>query len=160
SEPGTSAGAGRFLNPELGGSAAAIFVYETARLLRKYPVLNAFHEEGKINYYEDVNVGLAIDAGRGLKVPAICHADKKGLVEITHEIEDQVLNYLDDKLSPAMLAGGTFTITDLSGDEVVSFHPLINQGQAAILGVGAEYYRPGRGEGFFNLILAFDHQLT
>jgi hypothetical protein len=57
-------------------------------------------------------------------------------------------------------AGGTFTITDLSNDGVLTFHPLINQGQSAILGIGAEFFPPGSREGFFNLILSFDHQLS
>ena len=66
----------------------------------------------------------------------------------------------NDELPLASLAGGTFTITDLSTEGVVSFHPLINQGQAAILGVGAEYAAGEPGSRFSNLILAFDHQLA
>lgn len=59
-----------------------------------------------------------------------------------------------------MLAGGTFTITDLSGEGVSSFRPLINQGQSAILGVCSEVFAPGGKVGRFDLTLAFDHQLT
>jgi hypothetical protein len=145
---------------ELGGGASALIVYETARLLRKYPVFNAFHHEGRVNYYEQVNVGFAVDADRGLKVPVISGADVKSVNEITQEIENFVLSYLNGNLSVESLAGGTFTITDLSGEDVFLFHPLINQWQAAILGIGAEYFPPGSDEGFFNLILAFDHQLA
>jgi hypothetical protein len=44
---------------------------------------------------------------------------------------------------------------------VLTFQPLINQGQAAILGIGSEYDRGNGGaEGFFTLILTFDHQLA
>ena len=59
------------------------------------------------------------------------------------EIENFVLSYLDDTLPVQALADGTFTVTDLSGEDVYSFVPLINQGQAAILGIGAEYFPPG-----------------
>lgn len=148
------------LQPDLGRSATAVIIYEAARLLRKYPVFNAFYDAGKINYYEQVNVGLAVDAGQGLKVPVIPQADKKGVIEIAHEMENLLLAYLSDEIPVAALAGGTFTITDLSSEDVVTFHPLINQGQAAILGVGAPYRPGGSGDGFFHLILAFDHQLT
>ena len=41
-----------------------------------------------------------------------------------------------------------------------AFHPLINHGQSAILGICAEVFPPGGGEGTFNLVLAFDHQLA
>jgi pyruvate/2-oxoglutarate dehydrogenase complex dihydrolipoamide acyltransferase (E2) component len=148
------------LLPELGGNAAAIILYETARLLRKYPMFNAFFDQGRINYYEQVNIGLAVDAGRGLKVPVIANTDKKGLVEIAEEVEGFLLDYLNDQLPVASLAGGTFTITDLSSEEAFLFQPLVNQGQAAILGVAAEYFPADSKAGFFNLILSFDHQLT
>jgi pyruvate/2-oxoglutarate dehydrogenase complex dihydrolipoamide acyltransferase (E2) component len=155
---GLKAAVGR--KSELGGSISALVLFETARLLRKYPVLNAFHDQGKVHFYEEVNIGLAMDGGHGLKVPVIAQCDKKGVLDIAREVEDLVLAYLDDKIPVAKLGGGTFTITDLSSEDVISFHPLINQGQAAILGVGAEFHPPGSREGFFHLILAFDHQLT
>jgi hypothetical protein len=71
-----------------------------------------------------------------------------------------LLSYLDDTLHVGSLAGGTFTITDLSSEGVFTFQPLINQGQSAILGVGGEFFLSGSREGLFNLILSFDHQLA
>jgi pyruvate/2-oxoglutarate dehydrogenase complex dihydrolipoamide acyltransferase (E2) component len=148
------------LHPEFGGSATPLIIYEAARLLRKYPMFNAFHAQGKIHFYEAVNIGLAMDADRGLKVPVICDADKKGVREIARELEDLILRYMSNELPVTALADGTFTVSDLSGEGVFLFHPLINQNQAAILGVGAEFFPPGGSQGFFNLILSFDHQLT
>jgi pyruvate/2-oxoglutarate dehydrogenase complex dihydrolipoamide acyltransferase (E2) component len=144
----------------VGGNATAVIVFETARLLRKYPAFNAYHDDGAIHYYEHVNVGFAIDDGRGLKVPVIRDADRKGLAAIADEMREIVIAYLDDALTVAALAGGTFTVTDLSGEGVAAFHPLINQGQSAILGVCAEVFPPGAVAGMFNLVLAFDHQLS
>jgi pyruvate/2-oxoglutarate dehydrogenase complex dihydrolipoamide acyltransferase (E2) component len=146
--------------PEIAGSLAPIVVYETARLLRKYPTFNAFYHEGRIHYYEQVNVGMALDAGAGLKVPIIKDADRKSIVEIAAELRDLMLNYMEGDLKLESLSGGTFTITDLSGEDVGSFVPLINQWQSAILGLGSEYFPPGSREGVFNLILSFDHQVT
>ena len=99
-----------------------------------------------------------MDGGLGLKVPVIGHADRKGLVEIAEELEGFLLDYVNGQLATAALAGGTFTITDLSGEDVVSFHPLINQGQAAILGIGAE--QPLIDGACCQLMLSFDHQLA
>jgi 2-oxoglutarate dehydrogenase E2 component (dihydrolipoamide succinyltransferase) len=146
-------------HPAVAGNPTAVIVFETARLLRKYPAFNAFHADGEARYYEQVNVGFAVDAGRGLKVPVIKDADRKGIAEIADEMRELVVTYLDDRLAVESLAGGTFTITDLSGEGVTAFHPLINQGQSAILGVCAETISPG-GAGTFNLVLAFDHQLA
>lgn len=145
---------------EFSGSPTAIILFEVARLLHKYPAFNAFYARGHMHVYEEVNVGFAIDAGRGLKVPVIRHADTKSLREIVSEMRQLLLSYLDEKLHIGSLAGGTFTITDLSSEGVFIFHPLINQGQSAILGVGGEFFLPGSREGLFNLILSFDHQLA
>jgi 2-oxoglutarate dehydrogenase E2 component (dihydrolipoamide succinyltransferase) len=142
------------------GNATAIIVYEAARLLREYPELNAFCEGDEISFYEQVNVGFAVDAGQGLKVPVIRNADRKSMAEIAGEMRELVVAYLSGDLSPEALSGGTFTVSDLSGEGAFVFNPLINQGQAAILGVGGEFFPPGCREGMFNLILAFDHQLS
>jgi pyruvate/2-oxoglutarate dehydrogenase complex dihydrolipoamide acyltransferase (E2) component len=146
--------------PELGQGGTAVIVYEAARLLKKYPVFNAYYADGRVHYYEQVNVGFAVDGGHGLKVPVIAQADRKGLPEIAREMEDRILDYVNDALPLAALAGGTFTLTDLSAEGVTSFHPLINQGQSAILGIGAAYASGEPGRASFNLILAFDHQLA
>ncbi len=143
-----------------GGSLSSIIVFEAARLMRKYPAFNAFYADSGSHYYEDVNVGFALDAGRGLKVPVIRHADRKGMSEIVGEMRELMVAYLEDRLPLDALAGGTFTVTDLSGEGVSAFHPLINQGQSAILGVCAEVHPPGSREGTFNLVLSFDHQLS
>jgi pyruvate/2-oxoglutarate dehydrogenase complex dihydrolipoamide acyltransferase (E2) component len=148
------------MHPELQGGPLPLIVHEAARLLRKYPIFNAFYEGGNAHYHESVNIGVAIDAGRGLKVPVLTNADQRTFAEIRMEVENFVLAYLDDTLPVQCFAGGTFTVTDLSGEDVFSFAPLINQGQCAILGVGSEYFSPGSAEGVFNLILAFDHRLT
>jgi pyruvate/2-oxoglutarate dehydrogenase complex dihydrolipoamide acyltransferase (E2) component len=143
-----------------GDRATAVILHEAARLLRKYPVFNAYHDDGKISYYEEVNIGLAVDAGKGLKVPVVRGADTKGIGAIADEIRELVVAYLGDELPVESLSGGTFTITDLSGEGVSSFRPLINQGQSAILGVCSEVFAPAGKVGRFDLTLAFDHQLA
>ena len=137
-----------------GDLAPALILFETARLLRKYPTLNAFHHDGEINTYDDVNLGYAIDAGKGLKVPVIRHADKKSVDAIADELREAIVAYLSNAMPFESLAGGTFTVTDLATEGVASFVPLINQGQSAILGVGGEV------GGHYSLVLTFDHQLS
>jgi 2-oxoglutarate dehydrogenase E2 component (dihydrolipoamide succinyltransferase) len=142
------------------GSPTAIILFEAARLLHKYPAFNAFYARGAMHVYEEVNIGFALDAGHGLKVPVLRQADTKSLQELVNEMRELLLSYLDDKLRVDSLTGGTFTITDLSAEGAFTFHPLINHGQSAILGVGGEFFLPGSRDGIFNLILSFDHQLA
>jgi pyruvate/2-oxoglutarate dehydrogenase complex dihydrolipoamide acyltransferase (E2) component len=147
-------------NHQLLGNATAVILFEVSRLLRKYPVFNAFHSDGAANYYERINIGFAIDAGNGLKVPIIQDADQKSLPEAAAEMQERLVEYLSDQLRLENLAAGTFTITDLSGQGVFEFMPVLNRGQSAILGVGGEMIPSGRDDGMYHLILAFDHQLA
>jgi pyruvate/2-oxoglutarate dehydrogenase complex dihydrolipoamide acyltransferase (E2) component len=54
------------------------------------------------------------------------------------------------------VTGGTFTVTDLSGQGVTNFIPVINDRQAAILGLCAE--RPGTAHQ--DVVLCFDHRIS
>jgi pyruvate/2-oxoglutarate dehydrogenase complex dihydrolipoamide acyltransferase (E2) component len=91
-------------------------------------------------------------------VPVIPQADKKTPQEIVEIMQRHVDAYVEGKLAPSDFLGGTFTISDLSGDGISHFQPLISQGQSAILGVGGEAY--GAGNETLYLTLAFDHQLA
>ena len=95
-----------------------------------------------------------------LKVRPLAKAAPSSRASSLRASAGSVVAYLDDTLPVAALSGGTFTLTDLSGEGVTAFHPLINRGQSAILGVGAEVFPGGGHGGWFNLILAFDHQLA
>ena len=141
-------------------SRLAVVVYEAARLLKSYPIFNSFYHEDCVNYYEAVNIGFAVDSDQGLKVPVIRGADKKEPGVIAREIQDLLLSYQTNELKVQDIAGGTFTITDLSGEDALFFHPLINQEQGAILGLGAEQFAKGREEGAYQLFLGFDHRLS
>lgn len=146
--------------PEMHGNATALIVFEAARLLRQFPVFNASFDDGAIGLYQEVNVGFAVDAGRGLKVPVIRHADTKPLATIALEMQQAVYHYMEDSLPLESLARGTFCVSDLSGEEVTSFLPLVSAGQSAILGVGAETFPVPGGPGGYELVLAFDHRVA
>lgn len=141
-------------------SAIPVIVYEAARLLRKFPVLNACCLGDTVHYYDEVNIGVAMDAGQGLKVPVIRQADTLDLKTTAATLQELLVSYLNADLPVTALAGGTFTVTDLSNDGAFVFQPLLNQGQAAILGIGSEFFLPESHTGLFSLILTFDHQLA
>lgn len=140
------------------GLFSAVVVFETARLLRLHPVFNAFAAGDAVHYYQDVNIGYAMDQGQGLRVPVVREADRKSVLQIVEEKQRMLVDYLTGSLSPERLQGGTFTITDLSDDDVLQFQPIINEGQSAILGIcGSVAVGP---ESSLNLVLCFDHQVA
>lgn len=145
-------------NPSFSGQMSSRIIFEVSRLLKKYPIFNAGYRSGHVVYYDDVNIGYAMDVDRGLKVPVFLAADKLSLQTIHQQKQAYIEKYLLNKLELEDLARGTFTITDLAEQGAWLFNPIINKGQAAILGIGGEQDM-GRKQAY-PLILAYDHRLT
>jgi len=137
-------------------SLLPIVIYETARLLKKYPLLNAFFHNDSIALYNKVNIGFAVDLGKGLKVLQIADTCSKDVSEIERSIMDLSNKYLDDQLSVEDLSNSTFTITDLSAEGVSFFLPLVNARNSAILGISSVDQKLNRS----TLTLSFDHRVT
>jgi hypothetical protein len=133
----------------MGGGASAALIAEVARLLRTYPAFNAVLRDGSVDFFEEINIGWAIDDGAGLVVPVVTRADTKTLDELEAEIQGYLAAYVRGRISALALRGATFTISDLSSEGAASFVPLLSSGQSAILGTGTDV-----------LTLTFDHQIA
>ncbi|HET7608770.1 MAG TPA: 2-oxo acid dehydrogenase subunit E2 [Gammaproteobacteria bacterium] len=136
-------------------SALELALYETARLLPEWPELNGFYADGRAWSHATVAIGFAVNLGRSLRVPVVKNAGGASLRDVARAVRDLTLRYMRDELAIEDVTGGTFTITDLSGEGVVNFVPVLNERQSAILGLCA-----ARGDGSRDLVLTFDHRLT
>jgi 2-oxoglutarate dehydrogenase E2 component (dihydrolipoamide succinyltransferase) len=139
---------------------AVRIVHEVSRLLRKYPMFNATYRDDSMLQYKDVNLGFAMNDGRGLKVAVLQQCDTLSVDEVGERIRELTMAYLYDKLTPAQISNATFTITDLSGLGLSSFFPLISENQGAVLGVCAELGPQDSDFGHYTFTLTFDHQLS
>ena len=83
-----------------------------------------------------------LSASTGLVVPVLRDVDRKPLAQIAAERSVLVARARTGQLSPADLAGGTFTLTNLGMYRVDSFHAILNPPQSAILAVGRIAERP------------------
>jgi pyruvate/2-oxoglutarate dehydrogenase complex dihydrolipoamide acyltransferase (E2) component len=142
--------------PTLKGSFLPIIMYELARLLKKYPKLNSYFENDSIIYYNDVNLGIAMDMEKGLKVLKMENPNTLSILEIERAILDLSRKYLEDKTTINDFSDITFTITDLSDSGLASFFPLINKNNSAILAISAVDEKLKR----VNLSVTFDHRVT
>lgn len=138
------------------GSLLPLLCYEVSRLLRKYRALNACFLEDSVAFYKEVNIGVAVDMEKGLKVLTLYRADRENLQETDSKLFALVDRYCEDSLETADTSHSTFTITDLSAFGVDFFLPLVNARQSAILGVSAQDKNSGR----VTLTLSFDHRVT
>lgn len=138
------------------GSYLPVIAFEVSRLLKKYPVLNAYFENNNIMQYIDVNIGIALDIDDGLKVYTVKNADTLTMQAMEMSIGEGIYSYFRKTLTPDKIKGSTFTITDLSSFGVDRFIPLINYKQSAILGISSVDKKLDR----FTLSLSFDHRIT
>jgi 2-oxoglutarate dehydrogenase E2 component (dihydrolipoamide succinyltransferase) len=136
-------------------SPLELTLHEAARLLREWPELNGFYADGRAWTYESVAIGFAVNLGRGLRVPVVKDAGSVSLREVAAAVRGLSLRYMRDELGIDDVMGGTFTITDLSGEGIVHFVPVLNERQSAILGICA-----ARPDGSRDLVLTFDHRLS
>ena len=109
----------------------------TAAALAKMPVINATLTDKGIIRHGGVHLGMATAIEGGLIVPVIRDADRKSLLDVSHEAKDLSARARNGALMPDEMHGGTFTVSNLGGYGSVDFFtPIINAPQAAILGVG------------------------
>jgi pyruvate dehydrogenase E2 component (dihydrolipoamide acetyltransferase) len=107
-----------------------------ARALREFPYMNARLDGDTIHQLDEVHVALAVDTERGLLVPVVRDADRKGIAEFAAELRGVIERVRAGTALPDELSGSTFTITNLGMFEIDAFTPIINLPEAAILGVG------------------------
>ncbi len=119
-----------------------LVVKACALALREFPRVNGAYHDGRFELFSRINVGIAVAAEDALVVPTVTDADAKSLGEIAQATRQLAARVRDGQISPAELAGGTFTVSNLGMYGVDSFSAVINQPQAAILTVGALRCRP------------------
>jgi pyruvate dehydrogenase E2 component (dihydrolipoamide acetyltransferase) len=158
------------INAELNGTTKisynALLTTIAARALREHPHMNACLVDDQVRRYREIHIALAVDTERGLLVPVIRNADLLDLLTIQQEGDMLIGRALAGRSLPDDLSGGTFTLTNLGMFEVDGFTPIINQPQAAILGVGRIVAKPVVVNNeiavrqIVILSLSFDHRLV
>jgi pyruvate dehydrogenase E2 component (dihydrolipoamide acetyltransferase) len=133
--------------------------------LKKYPDFNSSLEGDNLVLKKYYNIGFAADTPNGLVVPVIKGADKKGVIELAHELGDLSAQAREGKLKPADMQGASFTISSLGGIGGTYFTPIINAPEVAILGVSKTQMKPvWDGKQFvprliLPLSLSYDHRV-
>jgi pyruvate dehydrogenase E2 component (dihydrolipoamide acetyltransferase) len=104
--------------------------------LQQFPIVNASMEGESIRYHRHVNVGIAVALDWGLIVPVLKNADELNFLGLQRSIGDLGERARNKKLKPDEVEGSTFTITNPGQFGAVFGLPIINQPNAAIMGVG------------------------
>ena len=134
----------------------------------RHPLVNsswdAAAEEIVVKHY--VNLGIAVAAERGLIVPNVKHADALTLPELARALQVLTETGRAGKATPADLAGGTITITNVGVFGVDAGTPILTPGESAILAFGQVKDTPWVVDGELavrkacTLSLSFDHRIV
>ncbi|MGO1769464.1 MAG: dihydrolipoamide acetyltransferase family protein [Microbacterium sp.] len=89
-----------------------------------------------------VNLGIAAATPRGLIVPNIKNAQELSLRELAVALQDLTFTAREGKSTPADQQGGTITITNIGVFGMDAGTPIINQGEAGIVAMGAIRQKP------------------
>ena len=144
----------------------SFFVKACVDALRALPAVNAEIAEDEIIYKNYYDIGVAVGTPKGLVVPVLRDADKKGLAEIEQSIGDFGTRARDGKLTLEELSGGTFTISNGGVYGSLMSSPILNPPQSGILGIHKIQERPIAVNGaveirpMMYLALSYDHRIV
>jgi pyruvate dehydrogenase E2 component (dihydrolipoamide acetyltransferase) len=145
----------------------AFIIKAAAATLAANPEFNRSLAGDGENYVQKhyINIGMAVDTPRGLVVPVIKDADKKGIWEISADVINMATLAREGKLKPSDMQGGCFTISSLGAIGGNGFTPIVNSPEVGILGVSKSQMKPiWDGSDFqpklmLPLALSYDHRV-
>ena len=119
-------------------SYTAYIVKAAAEAMGVAPAINGRWEKDRIAISPTIDIGVGTALGeKGLVVPVVRNAGSLSLEQIGTKLDDLVHRARQSKLERSDVSGGSFTISNHGVSGSLLAAPIIlNQGQAAILGVG------------------------
>ena len=132
-------------NEKSGGAKITMlaFIIKACQLaLKKFPEFNASLDSDTLVLKKYFNIAFAADTPNGLVVPVIKGVDRMTVSEIAAECGALAKKARDGKLAPADMQGACFTVSSLGGIGGISFSPIVNAPEVAILGVSRSLMKP------------------
>ena len=133
--------------------------------MRENPLLNSSIEDDDIVIKKYFNVGIAVETEVGLIVPVVKRAEEKNIVDIAKEIVELAQKAQSRRIDLMDLQGGTFTITNYGSVGGTYGTPILNPGEASIIGLGRIFDRVVMINGKLKNVkilpvsLTFDHRI-
>jgi pyruvate dehydrogenase E2 component (dihydrolipoamide acetyltransferase) len=157
--------------PEFAGVKVSPLLFVARALLvaaARHPLINSSWDEaaGEIVVKHYVNLGIAVASERGLIVPNVKDAGALPLPDLARRLAELTETARAGKATPADLAGGTITITNVGVFGVDAGTPILTPGETAILAFGQVKEAPWVVDGQLavrqvcTLSLSFDHRIV
>ncbi len=114
------------------------FMKAMSLALTEFPILNSQVNSdcSEITYFDDHNIGIAVDSKVGLLVPNIKGCQHKSIVDIAKDLTKLTDSAREGRVSPSDLKGGTITISNIGAIGGTVATPIINKPEVAIVALG------------------------
>ncbi|KAA1155194.1 dihydrolipoyllysine-residue acetyltransferase [Pseudoalteromonas sp. FUC4] len=120
------------------------FVKALSLAMKEYPVLNSKvnDECSELTYYNDHNIGIAVDSKVGLLVPNIKSCQSKSIVDVANDLTRLTESSREGRVAPDDLKGGTISISNIGAIGGTIATPIINKPEVAIVALGKLQHLP------------------
>ena len=141
---------------EFKGSLSILLIKVISDLLKikKYKHLNSSCDGDNIYINDDVNFGLALNLGSGLKIGVIKKSNSLSVKDIELKAIQLIDKYIDDKLQKEDIEDFSVVLTDLTEKQIDNFTPLITSSNTLMIGLC------GVKGSIQKLIISFDHRVS
>lgn len=114
------------------------FMKAMSLALIDFPLINAKvnDECTEITYFNDHNIGMAVDSKIGLIVPNVKHVQTLTIVELAQEITRLTDDARSGRVATSDLKGGTISISNVGAIGGTIATPIINKPESAIVALG------------------------
>ena len=114
------------------------FMKAMSLAINEFPILNSQVNADctELTYFDEHNIGIAVDSKVGLLVPNVKDCQRKSIVEIANDLTRLTDLAREGRVSPADLKGGTITISNIGAIGGTVATPIINKPEVAIVALG------------------------
>lgn len=120
------------------------FMKAMALAVAETPIINAQlnSEANELSYYDQCNIGMAVDSKAGLLVPNVKGVEGLTLFDIAKEVGRLTNAAREGRVEQADLKGGTISISNIGALGGTYAAPIINAPEAAIVAIGKTQWLP------------------
>lgn len=114
------------------------FMKAMSLALKQFPIINSQVNADctEITYFDDHNIGMAVDSKVGLLVPNVKQVQNKSLVDLAQDIMRLTDASRAGRVASEDLKGGTITISNIGAIGGTVATPIINKPESAIVALG------------------------
>ncbi|MBO9491943.1 dihydrolipoyllysine-residue acetyltransferase [Endozoicomonas sp. G2_1] len=114
------------------------FVKAMSLALKEFPIINAQVNDdcSELTYFDDHNIGMAVDSKVGLLVPNIKSVQNLSVIDVAKEVMRLTESARSGRVASEDLKGGTISISNIGAIGGTVATPIINKPELSIVALG------------------------